>query len=95
LDAVLETQKAPPENGWPASVFIKAITFGVITGLSKDVGDGSLTGSSRYTGELVIKCRNSVAAEGIKIDFKGYGMWRRLSIDSTSSIGLEWRFLRS
>jgi hypothetical protein len=26
LDAILETQKAPPENGWPASVFIKAIT---------------------------------------------------------------------
>lgn len=26
LDAILEAQKAPPENGWPASVFIKAIT---------------------------------------------------------------------
>jgi len=26
LDAILETQKTPPENGWPASVFIKAIT---------------------------------------------------------------------
>ena len=25
LDAILETQKAPPENGWPAAVFIKAI----------------------------------------------------------------------
>jgi hypothetical protein len=25
LDAILETQKQPPENGWPASVFIKAI----------------------------------------------------------------------
>jgi hypothetical protein len=26
LDAILEAQKSPPENGWPASVFIKAIT---------------------------------------------------------------------
>jgi hypothetical protein len=26
LDAVLETQKQPPESGWPASVFFKAIT---------------------------------------------------------------------
>ena len=26
LDAILETQKQPPENGWPASVFIKAVT---------------------------------------------------------------------
>jgi hypothetical protein len=25
LDAILEAQKQPPENGWPASVFIKAI----------------------------------------------------------------------
>lgn len=25
LDAVLETQKQPPENGWPASVFIKVV----------------------------------------------------------------------
>lgn len=26
LDAILEAQKQPPENGWPAYVFIKAIT---------------------------------------------------------------------
>lgn len=26
LDAILETQKAPPESGWPANVFIKAFT---------------------------------------------------------------------
>jgi hypothetical protein len=26
LDAILETQKQPPENGWPAHVFIKAVT---------------------------------------------------------------------
>lgn len=26
LDAILETQKQPPENGWPAFVFIKAVT---------------------------------------------------------------------
>lgn len=26
LDAILKAQEAPPENGWPASVFIKAIT---------------------------------------------------------------------
>ncbi len=26
LDAVLETQKQPPEDGWPAYVFIKAVT---------------------------------------------------------------------
>lgn len=26
LDAILEAQKSPPDNGWPASVFIKAIT---------------------------------------------------------------------
>lgn len=26
LDAVLETQKQPPEDGWPAYVFVKAIT---------------------------------------------------------------------
>lgn len=25
LDAILETQKTPPENGWPAQVFIKAV----------------------------------------------------------------------
>lgn len=25
LDAILETQKCPPENGWPAFVFIKAV----------------------------------------------------------------------
>lgn len=25
LDAILETQKSPPENGWPAFVFIKAV----------------------------------------------------------------------
>jgi hypothetical protein len=25
LDAILETQKLPPENGWPAHVFIKAV----------------------------------------------------------------------
>src|SRR5215475_473828 len=25
LDAILETQKQPPENGWPAHVFIKAV----------------------------------------------------------------------
>ncbi|MGK2935906.1 MAG: AIPR family protein [Gemmatimonadaceae bacterium] len=26
LDAILEAQKSPPENGWPASVFVKVIT---------------------------------------------------------------------
>jgi hypothetical protein len=26
LDAILETQKEPPENGWPAYVFVKALT---------------------------------------------------------------------
>jgi hypothetical protein len=31
LDAILETQKQPPENGWPASVFIK-----VIVGIDSD-----------------------------------------------------------
>src|SRR5262249_21740462 len=25
LDAILETQKDPPENGWPAHVFVKAV----------------------------------------------------------------------
>ena len=31
LDAILETQKQPPENGWPASVFIK-----VVVGIDSD-----------------------------------------------------------
>lgn len=39
LDAILEAQKQPPENGWPAGVFIKAI-IGVDAGQIAEIARG-------------------------------------------------------
>lgn len=39
LDAILETQKQPPENGWPAFVFIKAV-MGIEAGQIAEIAGG-------------------------------------------------------